>query len=191
MRRVGGCAKPFALAVIACVFSAPAVACMCSCSWFSSPEEEEIAAVEATPAQFDQVFSGVVLSTERIRKPLHPADVGKEFVVSPGYWIRSRILVLRVWQGTPPTVAEVWTSVVTNCDVAPVTGFYFVALVRSEEGRSVADNTLCDCVTKAAVTKGRGTFAVAGTSITAAAIGAAVVAFFALVKLIRRRRRTL
>jgi len=173
--------RAFALVVLGCAFSAPAVACLCSCS--------EVNPAEYDQTLYDQAFSGLVISTERIDKQVSAAAISSERAVEdPGYWIRSRVLVLRVWRGAPSTVAEVWTPVVTDCDSPPLTGFYFVALVRTEGGRSVASNSFCDCSEKAAAKKGRGTFAVAGIAISAAAICAAAIALLLLVKVIRRRR---
>jgi hypothetical protein len=178
----------FALVIFGCTLSQPAVACLCNCSIFSSWGEDSTD-TEVGTADYDQVFSGLILSTERIREPLSPAVAsGETFVDYQGYWIRSRILVFRTWQGAPSTVAEVWTPVVSSCDVPPSAGFHFVALVRTEKGRRVADNTYCDCVLKAAATKRRGAFTAAGIAVTAAAVSAAALALLWLVKIIRRRR---
>lgn len=178
----------FVLVASGFAFSAPAVACVCSCSVFSSPGKDS-AAAEVTPADYHEVFSGLVLSTERIDQPVAAAPVsGEKVIEDPGRWIRSRILVLRIWRGAPSTVAEVWTPVVTDCDSPPMIGSYFVALVRSQDGRSVASNSICDCARKAAATAGRGDFAVAGIAISAAAIFAAAIALVSLVKVIRGRR---
>jgi hypothetical protein len=179
-----------ALVVFGCAFSAPAVACLCSCSIFSTPGKYP-RATELKPAEYyDQVFSGLIISTERTREPVvsPPVSVGNGLVEDPGHWIKSRVLVLRIWRGTPSTVAEVWTPIVSDCDVPPIMGFHFVALVRTKNGRSVAGNTYCDCTQKAAATEGRGVLAVAGIAITAAAICAAAIAFLSLVKIVRRRR---
>jgi hypothetical protein len=181
-----------ALVVFGCVFSAPAVACLCNCSVFSTPEKYP-AATQPRPAEYyDQVFSGLVLSTERTREPVvdPPVSFGNGLMEDPGYWIKSRVLVLRIWRGTPSTVAEVWTPIVTNCDVPPFTGFHFVALVKTEKGRSVAPNTYCDCVEKDAATEGPGAFAVKGIAIAAASLGASGISLLSLVKGFRRRRRS-
>jgi hypothetical protein len=160
---------------------------MCSCSVFSSWGRDS-AATEVRPAQYDQVFSGLVISTERIDESVAVAAApGEKVVDDPGYWTRSRILVLRIWRGAPSAVAELWTPVATDCDSPPIAGFFFVALVRSERGRSVATNSFCDCAEKAAATEGRGTFTVAGIAITAAAICAAAIALLPLVRIVRRR----
>jgi hypothetical protein len=86
-------------------------------------------------------------------------------------------------------VAEVWTPIAGNCDVPPIPGFHFVALVRTEKGRTVAPNTHCDCVDKDAATEGRGAFAIAGISMLAAVLGVVVAVSFLLVTMVRRRRR--
>lgn len=179
-----------AVALVVCgyAFSAPAIACVCSCSPLLS-QGKDTAVADIRPAEYDQVFSGLVISTEHTDEPVAAAGVaGEKVVEDPGYWARSKILVLRTWRGTPSQLAEVWTPVVTDCDSPPIAGFYFVALVRSENGRGVANNSRCDCHQRAAATEGRGAFAVAGIAITAVAIGAAAIALLSLVKVIRRRR---
>jgi hypothetical protein len=179
-----------ALVMLGCAFSAPAVACLCSCSIFSTPGEYPI---KVSPTKYEQVFSGLVISTGRTGEPVvaPPIVVGKTasgetIVEDPGYWIRSRVLVLRVWRGTPSMVAEVWTPNLSDCDVPLTPGFHFVALVRTEKGRSVAHNTYCDCVEKDAWTQGRGTFTGASIAL-AASLGAAAIALLWLVKVVRRR----
>ena len=184
-----------ALVVFGCAFSAPAMACFCNCSIFSPPPKHPDPTALRPAEYYDQIFSGLIISTEHTREPVVSPMVvvgktasGEDIVLNPGYWIRSRVLVLRIWRGTPSTVAEVWTPIVTDCDVPPVPGFHFVALVRREKGRSVAENTYCDCTQEDAVTEGRGAFAVAGIAIIAAAISAAVLAVLVLVRIVRRRR---
>jgi hypothetical protein len=176
----------FALVIFGCAFSTPAVACLCSCSVFSS-RGADTAGAAVTPTEYEQIFSGLIISTERIDEPVVAATAasGGNVVEAPGYWIRSRILVLRSWRGAPSTVAEVWTPVGSDCDSPPIVGSYFVALVRSEKGRSVASNSPCDCAQKAAATEGRGAFTVAGIVIIAAAICAAAIASLSLAKVIR------
>ena len=185
-----------AIVVFGVTFSAPAVACMCNCSIFSTPGKYPITAEPKPADYYDQVFSGLVIWTERTREPVvsPPFVVGKlpsgeDIVEYPGYWVRSRVLVLRLWRGAPATVAEVWTPIASDCDVPPIPGFHFVALVRTENGRTVAPNTYCDCVYKDAATEGRGAFAFGGISIVAAVLGIVVVVPFFLVKVVRRRRR--
>lgn len=176
-----------ALAVIGCGFSAPAVACLCSCSIFSVGD---FAGIEVKPAaEYHQIFSGLVISTERMDEPVVPAVASNEqSAEAPGYWIRSRILVLRIWQGAPSTVAEVWTPVVSSCDSPPRTGSYFVALTRSETGRNVARHSPCDCAQKAAITQAAGDFTVTGIALIVAAVSAASRVLFSLVNVVRRRR---
>ncbi len=169
-----------AAVVFVCAFSAPVVACMC--------RDADSMATGVRAAEYDEIFSGLVISTERIDEPVAAGAVsGDEVLEDPGYWTRSRILVLRIWRGAPPTVAEVWTPVVADCDSPPITGSYFVALVQSEIGRGVASNSLCDRAQKAAATAARGAFAFAGIALTAAAICAATMALLLLVKVVRRR----
>lgn len=178
----------FALTVFGCAFSAPAVACLCSCSFFSG-QGKNPTAPEFTLAEYDQIFSGLIISTERIDEPVAAAAVsGEKIVEDPGSWTRSKVLVLRIWRGAPATVTEIWTPVVTDCDSPPIAGSYFVALVRSEQGRSVASNSICDCAQKVAATEGRGAFAITGIVITMAAIGAAAIVLLSFVRLIRRYR---
>lgn len=166
----------FAFATFGSAFSATAVACLC-------------ASADIRPVEYDEVFSGLVISTERTDDSVTGTTSSGETVVEDrGYRARSRILVMRTWRGAPSTVAEVWTPVATDCDSPPIPGSYFVALVRSEKGRGVASNSLCDYAQKAAATKQRGSFAVAGITIATAVIGAAAVALLWLVKIIRRRR---
>jgi hypothetical protein len=167
----------FAFASFGFAFSATAVACLCGSADVRSVEE------------YDEVFSGLVISTQRTDEPVaDTASSGETVVEDPGYWVRSRILVMRTWRGPPSTVAEVWTPVATDCDSPPIPGSYFAALVRSEKGRGVASNSLCDHALKAAATKERGSFAVAGITIAAAVVGAATVALLWFAKIIRRRR---
>ena len=171
-------AKPLAsaLAAVGSAFSATAVACLC-------------ASADVMPVEYDEVFSGLVISTERTHEPVaDTAFSGDEVVEDQGYWARSSILVIRTWRGAPSTVAEVWTPVVTDCDSPPIAGSYLVMLVRSEKGRGVASNSLCDSAQKAAATKDGGVFTVAGISIITGVIGAATVALLLLAKMFRRRR---
>jgi hypothetical protein len=180
MRRVIASFAAFlALAVFGCAFSAPAVACLCNCSIFSTPGKYPVGTKPRPAEYYEQVFSGLVISTERTREPVvsPPVVVGKTasgdvVVEDPGHWIRSRVLVSRIWRGTPSAVAEVWTPILSDCDVQPIAGFPFVALARTEKGRSVAGSTYCDCDEKTAARKGRGAFTIAG-----AVAGILLVAF--------------
>lgn len=174
-RRSHSLVKLFSFALFICGCTSSAIAAMCT------------ETAEFNPAQYDQVFWGLVISTERI-KTVVPAEVPGEIVEDPGYWSRSRILVLRIWKGAPPTVAELWTPVVTDADFPLIPTSLFVALVRSEKGRSVATNSICDRPLKAAATESRGVFAVKGMAIIAAAVFTAALAFLLLVRMVRRRR---
>jgi len=153
-----------------------AIACLCASADFN-------------PDEYDAVFSGLVISTERSYVPMPETTFSdEESVENPGYWVKSRILVMRIWRGAPSTVAEVWTPVVTSCDSPPIVGFYFVALVRPEKGRDVASNSWCDYAQKRAATKEVGAFAVTGIAIATGAIGAATVVLVSLFRVIRRHR---
>jgi hypothetical protein len=181
----------FALVLVAVgfAFSAPAGACLCACSgvWDVGKVSAE---AEIRAAEYVQVFSGFVISTERTKEPVidPPIFIEEKVLLDPGYWTKSKILVLRIWRGSPSSVTEVWTPITSNCDLQPIPGFYFEALVRSEKGRSVASNSPCDCNEKAAAMKGLGAFTVAGMSVTAAGTLAAATIFLWLVKVIRRRK---
>jgi hypothetical protein len=173
------------LAIFGGGYSAPAVACLCSCSLFSTPAP--VSGVDTQLAGYDQIFSGVVIGTERVDAPADPpAPSDQGVVVAERYWIRTRILVLRTWRGTPSAVAELWIPVFTNCDSPPIPGSYFVALVRTDEDRNVAGSSLCDCGLRAAATAGRATYSMAGVAITS---GMFFVVAFALYWMVRRFRR--
>lgn len=169
-----------AIIVFCATLSAPALACMCANS----------ETVEVTPNAYEQVFSGVVLSAEHTDEPViaHPVFLGDGVVESRGHWIKSKVLVLRVWRGMPSTVAEVWTPNLTDCDLWPIPGFYFTALVQTEYGRRMAGNTYCDGAERTAATAGRGTFMFPGIAVFVAALGAVAIALFSLVKVVRRYR---
>jgi hypothetical protein len=106
----------------------------------------------------------------------------------PGFWIRSRVLVLRIWQGAPATLAQVWTPVATSCDNPPIIGTFFVARVAHEEGRSVARRSYCDCDLTAAEAVERGSIAPAGVAIVSAATALVAVLLLVSFKALRRRR---
>jgi hypothetical protein len=63
--------------ILGSAFTAPAVACLCSCSVFSSRGTDSTA-VEVRPAEYDEIFSGLVISTERIDEPVAAAAVSGE-----------------------------------------------------------------------------------------------------------------
>jgi hypothetical protein len=180
----------FVLFMFCSAISEPALACLCSCEG-NAINGSRATTADATSDQYDQVFSGLVISTKRIDEPVAEAAVsGDGFVEDPGHWIRSRMLVIRVWRGAPSTMAELWTPVATNCDLPPIAGSYFVAAARTEKGRSVASNSLCECDQKAALTAGRGTFALTSVAIIGTAICAAAIVLLMLGKVIRRVRRS-
>jgi hypothetical protein len=140
--------------------------------------------------QYDQVFSGLAISTERIAAPaIESENPGGAASSDLRFWTRSKILVLRVWRGAPPTIAEVWSPGGSSCDLAVMAGFHFVALVRTENGRSIARNSECDSDVMAA-TKERGTYTNAGVAIIAASFCVAALALTWLGISIRRRRRS-
>jgi hypothetical protein len=171
----------FVLFVICSATSTSAIACVCSCAG---------SATTGSPAmteEYDHVFSGLIVSTERVDNPFAGAAISTESVVEdPGHWIRSRILVLRVWRGSPPVMPELWTPVVTDCDSPPIAGSYFVAMVRTEAGRSVASNSLCDCDQQAAMTAGRGAFARIGIALVVSSLCAAALALLILWRVLRQ-----
>jgi len=153
---------------------------MCSCEGYEADTKSD---------QYDQVFSGLILSAERVNEPVTAlVEVGPNLVLDPGFWIKSKILVLRVWRGAPSTTAEVWTPVVTDCDTPPMPGLYFMALVRTKEGRSVAERAYCNC-DEAALTAGGGTLVLTNVVILAAAIGVVGIALVLLLRQFRRSRR--
>jgi hypothetical protein len=164
----------FALVVIGCMVSAPAFACFCSCSG-------------SDLSGYDQLFSGLVISTERVARIAKPV-AGEDSLENPGYWVRTRILVLRIWRGAPSIVTEVWIPVVTDCDSPPIIASHFVALVQFEGDRSVAQKTLCNCDQNLAATEGPGSFTAAGVALAALLICAITVALLWLVNSVRRRR---
>src|SRR5262249_24223099 len=129
----------FITLVASSVAGAPASACMMSCA--SSAE---------AAGRYDQVFSGLIISTEIIPDltvegaARAAADPSGTAVRDLSFWTRSQILVLRNWRGVPPTVTEVWTPGGTSCDLPMIAGFHFVALVRVDKGRSIARHTDCE-----------------------------------------------
>jgi hypothetical protein len=85
----------FAFASFGSVFGATAVACVCASA--------DVRLVE----EYDEIFSGLVISTERTDQPVTDTASSDEAVVEDhGYRVRSRILVMRTWRGAPSTVAE-------------------------------------------------------------------------------------
>jgi len=158
-------------------FSGLAQACLCP--------NYDAAALEANSAKFEQVFAGLIISTERIHnRQFEGAEVDS------GSSIKSKVLVLRVWRGTPPTVAEVWTPVIDYCGIQPFPGLYFVALAKREAGRSVAEYNECNCALRAYTTQGPATFAIGGIAALGAVLGLVVAAAVWLWRIVRRKRRS-
>jgi hypothetical protein len=176
-------AKSFAavIALVGAALTAPAMACVCA-----NPDPS---ALEASASQFDLIFSGLIISTERSSEPMEAAPASPDaLAVDQGYWIKSRVLVLRVWRGTPRMVTEVWTPVVTNCDSRPIPGLYFVALAKHEASRRVAEYSDCGRALRAVATDGPAAFAIRGIATIGAVLGLSFIAPVWLFKLVRRRR---
>ena len=169
-------------------FSAPIMACMCRCK--SSYPGADVARLEAKAAQLEQVFAGLVISTEQIKATpeTDPALPRIAPAIDPGYWIRSKVLVLRIWRGSPPMVAEVWTRLEIDCDRRPFPGLYIDALTKHVAGRDVADFSECSCGLQAFATEGPASFAMGGIATIAAVLALGVAAFVWLSKIVRLRR---
>lgn len=173
----------FAVVLAACgiAFSGPAIACICA--------NPDAPALEASASSVDQVFSGLIIWTERSDEPVMPSGISPDAsALDPGHWIRSRVLVLRVWRGTPPVVAEVWTPVIFDCDGRPIPGSYFVALVNRDAGRDVAENSECGRALRMFSTKGPATFAIGGIVTIAAVLALGAIASVWVTRIVRRRR---
>jgi hypothetical protein len=182
-------ATAFSFFVIISLLSRSAVACICDCESAKFRDRGSAVSTVKIP-QSEQIFSGWIISTKRVeKKDADAPDRATNTDGYPYYWFRSKILVTRVWRGTPPRVAEVWTPEGSDCDLPMVTGFHVVALVRTENGLSMARHTLCDeCGVESAATQGRGTYTSAGVLLIAASLLAGVLFLFTLVKLLGRRR---
>ena len=166
---------PFAMSV-AC---APASACMMSCAYSEAA------------GRYDRVFSGLIISTERIpQSTVEAANPDGTAVRDFRFWTKSKILVLHIWRGAPPTVAEVWTPGGSSCDLPMIAGFRFVALARVEKGRSIAFHTNCEGDLSMEATLGRGTYTTAGMAIIAATFCVAALALAWLGVAIWRLRRS-
>lgn len=107
--------------------------------------------------------------------------------IGSGLLVRSRILVRRIWRGTPAIVAEVWTREATDCDRRPFPGSHFVALTKREAGRDVAEYTECSCGLQAFATAGPGRLTVGGVTMIGLLIGLGAIASVWLSKIFRRR----
>ena len=108
----------FMVLIVFSVSSAPAFACLCSCEGAATQGKRSTDLDEAA-GQYDQVFSGLVISTERTAEPaIGAANLGGGGAASDlRFWTRSKILVLHIWRGAPPTIAPPRTSpmVATRC----------------------------------------------------------------------------
>ena len=176
---LGTAFKRAAITLIGAALSSTAMACLCS-DWKASE-------LEASASQYEQVFAGLIVWQSSEPREAAPPAFGVP-ALDPGYWVKSKVLVLRVWRGAPPLVAEVWTPVVISCDSWPVPGSYFVALAKHESGRNVASNSECEGPLRAYATAGPATIAMAGIAATAAVLGLVAFAAVWLVKIVRRRR---
>jgi hypothetical protein len=168
-----------ALTVVAA--SAPASAYFC--------DDWEASELEAEALQYDQVFAGLVIWTERSsepRKPLPRTPGDPE--LDPGYWVNSKVLVLRVWRGSPPFVAEIWTPAGWNWHLRPMPATYMVVLAKDEAGRTVADYSDCEGPLRAYATSGPARSTPAGYGLLAAILGLAYIAFAWVRKRVRRSR---
>jgi hypothetical protein len=144
--------------------------------------------VEADASQFDQVFSGLIIWTDRFEVPPSSTPATSEFrAIDPGYWIKSKVLVFRVWRGTPPPVAEVWTLVSSDCESPPFPGLYFEASTKRDGSRSVAENSYYSRAVGKYLTRGPATFATAGVAAIGAILCFGCIMLVWLAKIVRRR----
>jgi hypothetical protein len=111
---------------------------------------------------YQSIFVGWVLSTHRVAEPVVSSAADYDPESSFEYWVRSRVVVERVWKGNPATVVEVWTPVSSDCDVTPVSGMRFIVRERIQSGRSIARKSVCDYQWASAVTAQRGRYTTAG-----------------------------
>ena len=176
-------AKVFAWAIALAVAAASAPASAYACYDWEASELED------TVLEYDQVFAGLIIRTERSSGPREslPNPPG---VKQAGYWVKSKVLVLRVWKGTPPSVAEVWTNAGWGSHLPPIPASYFVALAKDEAGRIVADYSDCEGPLRDYATRGSATFTPAGYGVLAVILGLAYIAFAWLWKKVRRKRES-
>jgi hypothetical protein len=180
----------FMILIVFSVSSGPAFACLCSCEG-AATEGERSTELDEAAARYDQVFSGLVISTERIAAAaIGAANEDSGAVSDLGFWTKSRVLVLHIWRGAPPAIAEVWIPGGSSCDLGIIAGLHFVALARTEKGRSIARHSECECGVMAAATKGRGSYTNAGVAIIAVTFGLAALALAWLGISIWRLRRS-
>jgi hypothetical protein len=172
--------KRAAIALICAALSTTAMACLCS-----NLERSEL---EASASRYEQVFAGLIIWQSSEPRPVPQVASHDGPITDPGYWVKSKVLVLRVWRGEPPVVAEVWTTVVTSCDSWPLPGYWFVALTKNEAGRNVAENSECGGPLRDYATAGPAAIAWAGLATLAAILGLAFLAVVRLMKVFQRRR---
>lgn len=184
-------AYTYGILICSLLLGNPAAACLCSCPALA--QEAKSAAVAMPLDRYVEVYSGVVVSAERVDEPVAAAaSVFGDAVEDRGHWIRVKILVLRVWKGATPTVATAWVPVLANCDSPPLLGSYFVSMTREESGRHIASNSACDCGVKVAATLGRGTYALPGVGILVVATGLTIIVFVVMSRMFvssARKRR--
>jgi len=146
---------------------------------------------KAATAEYDAVFSGLVISTQRIAETANQAanpDVAGARDLR--FWTKSKILVLHIWRGVPPAVVEVWAPGGSSCDRTIIAGLHFVALARSENGRLIARNSDCEGDAITAATQGPGAYTNAAVSMIAAAFLVTALALAWSAISIRRLRRS-
>lgn len=169
------------IALVGAALSAPAIACLCS-DW-------EPSGLEARASEYEQIFAGLIIWTETTDEPVLGAPFTTDYSgIDPGYWAKSKVLVLRVWRGAPSMVTEVWTPVASSCDLRPLPAFYFVALVKREKGRNVDRYNYCDGPLRAYATRGPATLAPGGYALLAVILGVVFIAFTWLRNKVRRKR---
>jgi len=188
-RLCAGRARAAALAFLFCswLIAASADACICACE-SSTYRQMAAAGTRTVLGHYDEVFSGWILSTQRVNNPsISGGATFQGTETYPYYWVRSKVLVVRIWRGAPSVITEVWTPGGNSCDMPMLAGIHFVALVSKEGDRRIARQSMCDCGITAAATTGRGAYTAAG--LTLLAILGSVVAFLLLwlSKTVRRR----
>ena len=154
---------PSVLAVFALLMPNSALACLCSCD----PRESGITvpSVQSILASHDLAFSGLVVSVS-----LEPMTT-QELISRTGskdnfgQWAHARVLALRTWKGEPETFTDVWTPLVTSCDVEPTPATKLIALANMEDGRAVVSNTYCNCEADAVATHSGASFMPKGVAI--------------------------
>jgi len=177
-------AKVFTWTIALTVAAASAPASAYSCNDIEASE------LEARASQYDQVYAGLIIRTERSSEPRESLPIqASSPVLGPPYWVKSKVLVLRVWKGTPPYVAEIWTPAGWGSYLAPIPASYFVALAKDEAGRTVANYSDCEGPLRAYATRGSATFTPAGYGVLAVILGLAYFAFALLRKMAGEKGR--